>query len=98
MDLRLTVWPIGSKEANEKSTAALFTRLGTLGTACYVMGTIGFEREQFLLVSSSYQRKLFAVKEGDERVIAGRDLAELVEKLLLPSEWEAVAAVEQYQL
>ena len=98
VDLRLTVWPIGSKEANEKSTAELFTRLGTLGTACYVMGTIGFEREQFLLVSSSYQRKLFAVKEGDERVIAGRDLAELVEKLLLPSEWEAVAAVEQYQL
>ena len=98
VDLRLTVWPIGSKEANEKSTAALFTRLVTLGTACYVMGTIGFEREQFLLVSSSYQRKLFAVKEGDERVIAGRDLAELVEKLLLPSEWEAVAAVEQYQL
>lgn len=96
LPFHLTVWPFGSKETKSVNKVALLTRLGTLGTACYVMGTIGFGEERYTLLSSSHQKKLFAMREGEDRIYSGKDLPELVEKMLLPEEWEIAAAVEKY--
>ncbi len=99
LELCLTVWPFGSPEAQKERTAQLFTRIGTLGEACYVMGTIqlGEKGRSFTLISSSSRRCLYALSDQDQRSYSGKDLSSLVETMLYPSEWDAVAQVEQYE-
>lgn len=95
--LTLEIWPFGSPKAKEQNRLALLTRLGALGTGCYLLGTIGLGKESYTLVSSSTQHKLYALREGSERIFSGPDLAALVETLLYPSEWNAVEFVESWQ-
>lgn len=95
--LTLEIWPFGSPKAKEQNRLALLTRLGAVGTGCYVIGNIGLGKETYTLVSSSTQHKLYALREGSEKTFSGSDLAALIEVLLYPSEWNAVEFVESWQ-
>ncbi len=63
------------------------------------MGTIqlGEKGRSFTLISSSSRRCLYALSDQDQRSYSGKDLSSLVETMLYPSEWDAVAQVEQYE-
>ena len=97
LDLTFEIWPYGSSKAKECGILAMSTRLGLVGTGCYAIGRIGMGREIYTLVSSDARRELYAMRDGAEKMFSGKSLAELVEKLLFPSEWKGVEWVERYQ-
>lgn len=97
LKLTLEIWPFGSEKAKKGNRAELLTRMGMLGEACYLVGTIELGKDSYTLISSSGRRMLYAVREGDTRNYMGKDLASLAETLLYPSEWDAVEAVESYR-
>jgi len=95
--LTLEIWPFGSPKAKDQNRLALLTRLGAVGTGCYLLGNVGLGKETYTLVSSSTQHKLYALRDGSERIFSGGDLAALLETLLYPSEWNAVEFVESWE-
>lgn len=97
LDLIFEIWPYGSPKAKKCGILAMSTRLGLVGTGCYAIGEIGWGDETFTLVSSDARRELYAMRDGTERMYSGKDLAELVEKMLYRSEWQAVEWVERYK-
>lgn len=97
LTLTFEIWPFGSPKARDCGIGKMATRLGLLGTGCYAIGEIGLGAESFILVASDIRRELYAMRDGVEKMFSGKSLTELVERLLYPSEWQAVEWVEQYK-
>ena len=87
-------WACGSRKANTSSRASGRSQ----GTSA---GLAAWEREEIWrtssIISSSSRRCLYALSDQDQRSYSGKDLSSLVETMLYPSEWDAVAQVEQYE-
>lgn len=96
LDLTFDIWPYGSPKAKECGLLAMSTRLGLVGTGCYAIGRIGMGEKWYTLVSSDARRELYAMRDGSEKMFSGKSLEELVEKMLFPTEWNAVEWVERY--
>lgn len=94
--LTLDIWPFGSPKAKE-GAGVLLTRLGAMGTGCYLIGEVGFGDDTYTLVSSSSKHRLYALRQGSEKTFSGGDLAELLAGMLYPSEWNAVEQVESWK-
>lgn len=95
--LTLDIWPYGSPKAKENALA-LLTRLGEVGTGCYLLGEVGFGKETYTLISSSTKHRLYALREGNEKVFSGENLSALLEGMLYPSEWNAVEFAESFMV